>query len=206
MIYLSDDYVEKYINALSYLIGRSHHEGYSFDYIEKSIAYSIPINELEKSNITIFAFSSIEKIYNYIFPTNNNDYVFSMYDIFGWVGYTYMHLFLDLEITFEALFYIIPIQDMLSLYNLYHEMSFSQMIDYTKEKMKYSILDIVMKRKNISNRELSNNTNVSISTINALRYGKRDISKLEANKLLLISRYLNVKMETLLPNIHLNKK
>ena len=206
MIYLSDDYVEKYINALSYLIGRSHHEGYSFDYIEKSIAYSIPINELEKSNITIFAFSSIEKIYNYIFPTNNNDYVFSMYDIFGWVGYTYMHLFLDLEITFEALFYIIPIQDMLNLYNLYHEMSFSQMIDYTKEKMKYSILDIVMKRKNISNRELSNNTNVSISTINALRYGKRDISKLEANKLLLISRYLNVKMETLLPNIHLNKK
>ena len=206
MIYLSDDYVEKYINALSYLIGRSHHEGYSFDHIEKSIAYSIPINELEKSNITIFAFSSIEKIYNYIFPTNDNDYVFSMYDIFGWVGYTYMHLFLDLEITFEALFYIIPIQDMLNLYNLYHEMSFSQMIDYTKEKMKYSILDIVMKRKNISNRELSKNTNVSISTINALRYGKRDISKLEANKLLLISRYLNVKMETLLPNIHLNKK
>lgn len=206
MIYLSDDYVEKYINALSYLIGRSHHEGYSFDYIEKSIAYSISINELEKSNITIFAFSSIEKIYNHIFPTNDNDYVFSMYDIFGWVGYTYMHLFLNLEITFEALFNIIPIQDMLNLYNLYHEMSFSQMIDYTKEKMKYSILDIVMKRKNISNRELSNNTNVSISTINALRYGKRDISKLEANKLLLISRYLNVKMETLLPNIHLNKK
>ena len=125
MIYLSDDYVEKYINALSYLIGRSHHEGYSFDHIEKSIAYSIPINELEKSNITIFAFSSIEKIYNYIFPTSDNDYVFSMYDIFGWVGYTYMHLFLDLEITFEALFYIIPIQDMLNLYNLYHEMSFS---------------------------------------------------------------------------------
>lgn len=206
MIYLSDDYVEKYINALSYLIGRSHHEGYSFDHIEKSIAYSIPINELEKSNITIFAFSSIEKIYNYIFPTNDNDYVFSMYDIFGWVGYTYMHLFLELEITFEALFYIIPIQDMLNLYNLYHEMSFSQMIDYTKEKMKYSILDIVMKRKNISNRELSKNTNVSISTINALRYVKRDISKLEANKLLLISRYLKVKMETLLPNIHLNKK
>ena len=203
MIFLSDDYVEKYTNTLSYLIGRSIYEGYSFDYIEKSIAYSLPISELEKSNITIFAFSSVEKIYQYIFPIQDNNYSFSIYDIYGWVGYTYMNLFLKLEITFEALFYVIPIEEMLNLYNLYHEMSFSKMVDYTKEKMKYSLLDMVMKRKGISNQELSNKTDISISTINALRYNKRDISKYEASKLLLLSRYLNVKMETLLPNIHL---
>ena len=205
MIYLSDDYVDKYANTLSYLIGRSYHEGYSFDYIEKSIAYSLPISELEKSNVTIFAFSSFEKIYHNIFPDKDNDYVFSIYDIFGWVGYTYMHLFLNLEITFEALFYIIPIQEMLNLYNLYHEMSFSQIVDYAKEKIKHSILDVVMKRKEISNKVLLNKTNISISTINALRYGKRSIAKLEADKLLLLSHALKVKMETLLPNIHLNK-
>ena len=203
MIFLSDDYVEKYTNTLSYLIGRSIYEGYSFDYIEKSIAYSLPISELEKSNITIFAFSSVEKIYQYIFPIQDNNYSFSIYDIYGWVGYTYMNLFLKLEITFEALFYVIPIEEMLNLYNLYHEMSFSKMVDYTKEKMKYSLLDMVMKRRGISNQELSNKTGISISTINALRYNKRDISKYEASKLLLLSRYLNVKMETLLPNIHL---
>ena len=40
MIYLSDDYIEKYIDTLSYLINRAVEEGYSFDYIEKHIAYS----------------------------------------------------------------------------------------------------------------------------------------------------------------------
>lgn len=206
MIYLSDDYVEKYSNVLSYLIGRSYHEGYSFDYIEKSIAYSTPINELEKSNITIIAFSSMERIYSYIFPDAYNDYIFSVYDIFGWVGLAYMHLFLNLEITFESLFYIIPIHEMLNLYNIYHEMSFTKLVEYAKEKMKHSILDIIMKRKGISNKELSNKTGVSASTINALRYGKRDIAKLEADKLLALSQYLKVKIETLLPNIHLIKQ
>ena len=205
MIYLSDDYLTKYSDTLSYLIGRANHEGFSFDYIEKMISYSIPINEFEKSNVTQFAFSSMEKLYSEIFPTNDNDYTLDVYGIFGWVGYTYMHLFLTLEITFEAIFFIIPINEMLNLYHLYHEMDFNQMLDYVKEKTKYSLLDVIMKRKNCSNKDLSNKTKISVSTINAIRYGKRDISKLEADQLLLISHFLNVKMETLLPNIHLNK-
>ena len=60
-----------------------------------------------------------------------------------------------------------------------------------------------MKHKKISNSELANSTSLSISTINALRYGKRDINKLEGGKLLLIANALNVKMETLLPTIKL---
>ena len=119
MIYLSDDYVEKYISAISYLIGRSCFEGYSFDFIEKSIAYSSAINEFERSNVTLLAFSSIEKTYNDIFPSHDNEYNYSEYDIYGWVGFAYVHLFLSLEITFEALFYVIPIEEMLKLYSLY---------------------------------------------------------------------------------------
>ena len=201
MIYLADDYITKYCDTLSYLIGRSYREGYSFDYIEKNISYSIPINELEKSNATLFAFSSMEKIYSDIFPLYHNDYDFDAYDIFGWVGNTY--LFLSLNITFEALFNVISIEEMLNLYHLYHEMDYSKILEYAKEQMKYSLLDVVMKRRKISNKELYFKTDIPVSTINALRYSERSIEKVEANKLLVMAKALNVKMETLLPNIHI---
>ena len=204
MIYLSDDYLNKYSDTLAYLIGRSYQEGYSFDFIEKNIAYSLAVDELEKSNITLFAFSSMEKVYNDIFPMNDNSYDFDPYDIFGWMGYAYIRLFLSLETTFEALFFLVPIQEMLNLYNLYHEMDINQLINTVKETMKHSLLDIVMKKKKISNKELADKSSISMSTISALRYGNRDINKLEARKLLLLSQALNVKMATLLPNINLS--
>lgn len=203
MIYLADDYVTKYGDTLTYLLGRAYSENYSFDYIQKTISYSQMIGEFEKSNVTIIAFSSMERIYNDIFPKHDNNYVFNPYDVFGWCGYVYAHLFLKMEITFEALFYLIPLEGMLNLYHLYHEMSITQIEDYASEILKYSMLDIVMKAKKVSNGDLSKLTGISISTINALRYSKRNIAKLEADKLLLIANSLDVKMETLLPSIHL---
>lgn len=201
MIYLADDYVAKYSDSLSYLIGRSYHDGYSFDFIQKAISYSLPIRELEQSNVTTIAFSSMEKMYDDIFTAHNNDYEFDAYGIFGWVGYAYIHLFLSLKTTFEALFFLIPIQEMVNLYRLYHEMDITQLIEYAKDKRKYTLLDIVMKEKKISNKDLSLKTNLSAATISALRYGKRDINKLESSKLLILSRALSTKMETLLPDI-----
>lgn len=203
MIYLSDDYITKYSDTLSYLIGRSRYEGYSFDFVQKSIAYSIAINELEKSNVTLFAFSSMEKIYSDIFPIHNNNYEFDIYGMFGWVGSAYIFLFLKLRVTFEALFYLISIEEMLNLYHLYHEMDNARLLEFTKEKMKYSLLDVIMQRKGLSNKQLAAKTDLSVSTINALRYGVRDINKLEASKLLILSRTLNIKMETLFSDIGL---
>ena len=203
MIYLADDYKTKYGDTLTYLLGRAYSENYSFDYIQKTISYSQMISEFEKSNVTIIAFSSMERIYNDIFPKHVNNYVFNPYDVFGWCGYVYVYLFLKMEITFEALFYLIPLEEMLNLYHLYHEMSVTQIEDYAFEMLKYSMLDIVMKARKISNGDLSRMTGISVSTINALRYGKRNIAKLEGDKLLLIANCLDVKMESLLPSIHL---
>ena len=86
MIYLSDDYVSKYSDVLSYLIARSHDEGYSFDYIQKSISYSIAVNELERSNVTIIAFSSIEKIYSDIFPPNQINHKYQVHNYYYALG------------------------------------------------------------------------------------------------------------------------
>lgn len=205
MIYLADDYISRYCEVLSYLIGKSAEKKYSLNFIERTIAYSTMISELERSNVTTIAFSSYENIYQDIFKDTKKEYDLDIYGIFGWVGYVYMHLFLSMEITFEALFYLIPIHDMLNQYHLYHEMDYKQILDYANGQIKFSLLNVIMKNKKLSNKDLSNKSGLSIATINALRYGKRDISKLAGDKLLLLSRALNVKMETLLPHIHLIK-
>lgn len=203
MIYLFDDYVEKYQNTFSYILGRAIEEKYSFDYIEKTIAYSQICFELEHSNITTIAFSSSERIYSSIFPLKDNLIDINIYGPYGWIGYIYVRLFLDLKTTFEFLFYLLPIEEALSCYKLYHEMDYSQMFMHVKEKIKYSHLDTVMSAKGISNSKLSVLSDISIATINALRYNKRDFDKLEVKKANQIATTLHVKIETLLKELSL---
>ena len=206
MIYLSDDYLEKYIDTLAYILERATYEEYSFDSIQKRIAYSSMINEFEKSNITLIAFSSNESLYQDIFPyKENRGYKHNIYGVYGWIAECYIRLFLELNITFELLFIILPIELMLEKYKLYHEMSFSHVFDLFHELVLYSYLDNVLKYRSLSTNDLAIKTGIPFSSINALRYNKRDINKLESSKLLTISRVLSIKMESLLTNIYLEK-
>lgn len=206
MIYLADDYLENYIEKLCYIIERAVFEEYSFDCIERTIAYSLMISELEKSNVTIIAFTNHLDIYKDLFPFRHNDYFASnIYGMYGWISECYIRLFLSLEITFETLFTILPLQKMIELYPLHHELSFSYLEDYVDELVPYSYLDAFMRKRRLSSQKLSSDTGIPVTTIKALRYGKRDVNKLESQKLLKICIALNIKMESLLTNICLVK-
>ena len=204
MIYTSDDYLTKYIDTFGYIFARSAYENYAFGYVEKVLSYSQIVNELEQSNVTTIAFTSVEKIYADLFPRHANDgFVYNPYDEYGWIGHIYVHIFLKFQITFESIFMLLPIKEALNLYHLYHEMDITQVYDVFEEKMKPSIFAKYMKLRNISSNELSLLTGVSQATISSLRYGTRDINKFEALKLLKISSVLNIKMTSLLTNLSL---
>lgn len=83
-------------------------------------------------------------------------------------------------------------------------MDITNLINNIKEKVKYSYLDMIMTYKGFSTNKLANRSGISFATIQALRYNKRNISKLESSKILALSRALNVKMESLLSNIRLD--
>ena len=205
MIYLADDYVVKYQDTLGYIIGRAIEEQYSPFHVEHAIAYSSSFSLLEKSDVTEIAFYTSEDIYKEAFKISkeNNEYDYNPYGIFGWIGYTYIRLFFDLKITFELLFILLPIEKMVYMYKLYHEIDYQHALDEVNESIKYSYLNMIMKRKKISTAKLSTLSGVPFSTISALRYGKRDINKLEASSLLKLSNALCVKMESLLTDINL---
>ena len=204
MIYLSDDYVTTFQDALGYIIGRTISNEYSPRFVERTIAYSSAFSLLERSDITELAFSPKEYIFERMFEINiSNEYEYSPYDVYGWLGYTYIRLFFDLKTTFESLFFVLPIDEAINMYPLYHEMDYLQTLEYLKGKVKYSLLDVIMTYRKISSQKLSRLSGVSYSTITALRYGKRDINKLEGSSLLKLSNTLRVKMESLLTDINL---
>ena len=196
MIYLGYDYIEKYQLVVSYLIKNAIEANYAIPYIEKQIAYSDTFSEFENSDVTKIAFSSCETIYSSLFDKNPFSRV-SEYDVYGWIGYAYIQLFLDLKITFESLFMTIGIEEMMKKYKLYHEMDIRQLEDVVNQRLSHSLLDIVMKSKKISTKELSEKTKIPFATLSSLRYGKRDIDKVEFRTVIRIAKALNVRAESL---------
>ena len=197
MIYTSYDYLNKYQSALGYIIGRAVTNKYATPHIEKMIAYSIAFSDFEKSNVTTLAFTSKEKIYESIFGTNDKEVEVSDNGLFGWIGYAYINMFFKHKVTFELLFMVFPIREMIEKYSFLHEMNISQVVNIFKLRVKYTYLDLIMDKKNVSSAALSKGTGISESSINALRYGIRDINKTQFEFVKLMANYLNVKIESL---------
>ncbi len=204
MIFLSYDYVNKYEEVLTYLIARSISEEYSFDHIEKTIARSSVFSQFEQSDVTAIAFSSAEKIYSELFPRFTNKFTANIYNIYGWIAFAYINIFLKKQVTFETIFAALPLEKMLLYYGPYHEMDISQLLELFDEKVGKSHLDLFMKKSDMSCVELAKQTNIPLPTIKALRYGHRDIAKMELYRTILISSALHIKVESLLDKIPLD--
>ena len=205
MIYTMYDYLSKYSDTLSEIIALAEKDNYSFDYIEKTISYSIPFSNFENSNITDIAFSSSSKLYNQLFQ--NGKATLGEISIFGpayWIGETYIRLFLKYRLSFEALFAYLPIEVMHSQFDLYHEMDDCQFYKYFESLLKDNLLSVFLKKKGMSAVSLANKSGISISTIRALKEGKRDLNKLQASFLEKIASCLGVKMKSLIRPLNLD--
>lgn len=202
MIYTYYDYLNKYQKVVTYLIANASKKGFAFPYIQRAIAYSDTFSEFEKSNVTSIAFDSVEKIYLNIFGYQDS-FEADDYGIYGWIGYAYIDLFLTYKVTFELMFYVLPIEEMINKYPVYHEMSITQLRDVFQSRIRYSLLDALLKAKQISTKRLAETSGVSESTLRAIRYGSRNIDNLEFKSVIRIADTLNIKIESL---THLNLK
>ena len=196
MIYRFYDYIDKYVETLTYIIQRAIYNKYSFDYVQKRISNSEMITEFEKSNVTLIAFNSYQKNYSLIFD-DYNDFEYQRDVVINWVCYAYIYLFINEQITFEIMFILFPIEEMMKLFPLYHEMNITKLDELFYEKTKYSLLDAIMNKKEIASSKLSESTGISISTIKSLRYNKRDLNKLQYSYVREIAKQLDIRIESL---------
>ena len=204
MIYCADDYIEKYQASISYIIEKAITLNFSLSFIERTIAYSQPFSELERSNVTLIAFDDSERLFKNIFKDYDRRAILNNDTIYSWLAFVYIHLFLKFKVTFEMLFIALPIEKALSLFHLYHEIDITQVEKAFVNAINPSNLSCVMNNKKVSTKQLSNMTGIPFATIRSLKYGYRSLDKFEANKLVSIAFALNVKVETLLSSIPLN--
>ena len=195
-IYQYYDYIDKYVETLTYIIQRAIHNRYSFDYIQRRICFSEMINDFEKSNVTLIAFNSYEKNYSLMFD-DSNSFEYQRNNVINWISHAYIYLFINKQITFESLFLLFPIEEMINLFPLYHEMSFTKLDELYSEKTKYSLLDAIMSKRNMSSNKLAALSGISISTIKSLRYNKRDLNKLQYSYVREIAKQLDIRIESL---------
>ena len=207
MIYTSYDYLTKYSDTLAEIINLAELDGYSFDFIEKTLIKSSMIKEFEASNITQIAFTSSMQLYRKLFPNSNattkDIHLFSSY---YWIGEMYIKIFLKYKMNFESIFAYIPIVKMHQLYELYHEMDINHFFKHFETLKTKNIFTIFLKEKDLTLKKFSEKSGIPISTLKALKEGKRDFINLKGSYLEKISHYLGVEMQTLLGEITLEIK
>ncbi len=92
----------------------------------------------------------------------------------------------------------ISITKMYEYFPIYHEMDFSKIIDVFKvEYASESILSKILKKKDLSLKELSTNLDVSYDTLFSLKQRRRDIKKMNVAFVSSLANRLNVRIETL---------
>lgn len=207
MIYTAYDYILKYGDTLSEILSMAETDGYTFDFIEKTLVKSSLIKEFEQSNITLIAFTSSMKLYRGLFPnskaTTQDVRLFSSH---YWIGEIYISLFLKYKVNFETLFLYLPIEKMHELYVPYHEMDARQLFKYFEELRQTNAFTLLLKEREMSLKTLSSKTEISAATLKALKEGKRDFKNLNSEYLEKIAHYLGCEMQTLLGNITLETK
>lgn len=135
------------------------------------------VMEIEKGNLFEISDISVEEGYHSIVGNNiAKDDSFGIYNDAYWCGHCYFELFLTLHKPFSYLFLKLPLEKMLDLYNVYHEMDISQLIDYFHDKEKEeTILRLLCKRYRCSINKLSKATGISVNTLNKYRSSDKSL-------------------------------
>lgn len=182
----------KFGNLLSYLYFDVHlgKENITMALVESNI-----LDLLEENNLNRFMHLSNEEIAIRLFPgiqlsRNEGSYI----DEFFWSGIQYMNIFLNYRIPLRTIILLLPVEDMVKKYEIYHQMNEIELckdfIDH--EYCKKSILKIFRERRNVSTRQLSLLSNIPEPTIKRLEASNNNLYNASSNTIQLLSTTLGI--------------
>lgn len=187
-------------NVMASILSCGHDFNFRSGVIEKRISKSEYFSAVENDLDECVLYTPLRKILNsFYYDVDVTKWKYRIYNECAWLSELYLKIQRQTKLTFEAIFVYLPIEEGFKLFTVYHEMDFEHSIDLFRERYaKHSILWSVMKRKQISISELSIYCGLSYSMVYALRQRKKNICKVAAENLYRISKYLGLKIETLL--------
>ena len=169
------------------------------------LANSDYVKNIEKGYLTDISDISVEEGYHSIVGNNiAKDDSFGIYNDAYWCGYCYFELFLMLRKPFSYLFLKLPLEKMLDLYNVYHEMDISQLVDYFHDKeIEETILRLLCKRYRCSINKLSKATGISVNTLNKYRSSDQSLYNASFQNIYKISVFFKTPISLFVEELHI---
>lgn len=117
-----------------------------------------------------------------------------------WAGWILAYYQWSTSKSFDLINEIVPFNDIIELYNPYHEMDERSFVADINERYfnLHTKLSIIRKRNQLTQSELSDKASLSIRTIQMLEQRRNDINNAKAINLYRISKVLNCSIEDLL--------
>ena len=185
----------KLFDIFSYLFFYGISHKYSFLAIEEKIYKSDIVKSLESNGSSTYLYRhTLQDIFIDIYGDDINiDDITKTNSISIWVAEAYIRLFFRYHKSFHYLFLVIHLEQMINLFDIYHEMDFDQLFELFEKKQKsFKLLNALIKEKNITIKQL--NLLSSISEYTLYNYSKNN-EKLYAasfNHIVTLSNILDV--------------
>ena len=181
-------------SKFSKFISKSYHEaGINIELINHAITFGDYFDFLEKDELNIFTDKDIDEMIRDVFgPVHMLERQTDIGDLY-WAGKQYISLFLNCCIPLRTIFLLFPLKEMVSHFDLYHEMSNMQMVLFFEKEimMKRSILRTLRKEKNFTVKQLSLLTKIPEQTIKYYESSNMVLFKAPINSVLKIANILS---------------
>ena len=181
-------------DLLSYILFAGFASRYSAETIQEKLLNSSFVYFLENNKEKHFLNNIDEnnllvQIYEVVEPVS----FYSVNAICRWSANMYIDLFYKYHKSFSYLFLIIPLKDMIVLFDIYHEMDESQLFDlYQKREKELRLLPRLLKEKRKSIRELSILTGISENTLTYYSRDNKNIYNASFANIVLLAGALDV--------------
>ena len=140
----------------------------------RGLANSDFIKKIEADNYDDYFNKSIIEIFESITTSYiKEDDSFGIYNDAYWSGVCYFELYLKTRKPFSYLFLKLPLEKMLDIYPVYHEMDFSSLVEYFKQlEQEKTILRALCEEHRVSLSKISKATGISVNTL--MKYNASD--------------------------------
>jgi len=190
---LHETNVKKYIDSLAQLISCSIYLSSRPESVEQRLLKSEIIIGLENSDES-FLNQPLEYLFMNTFNIEPPIKVFGLFNsLFYWVSEVYIRLFIKYKKSFSYLFLLLPLRKLIEMFELYHQMDFSETYSVFENLMKEKrILPLLINKNNLTMKKLSELTKINYNTIDFYcRSDEKLFSGSYAN-LLILSKALKV--------------
>ena len=137
---------------------------YSFTYMLLKSKY---VAQIEKNEYDEIFNKPVDVLFYLITGFNvSEESSFGIYNDAYWCGQNYFDLHYRLNKSFEYIFLKFPLEHMINVYSIFHEMDFSSLVEHFKQKEKEkTILRLLCERDKCYLTDVSKKTGININTL-----------------------------------------